>query len=126
MEQKFFRCERCGNIYAQVHDSGVQLVCCGEPMKEIISGSTDAAVEKHVPVVNVENNKVTVTVGEAAHPMTEEHFIEWVSIETDEGNQRKQLKPGQDPVVAFAITKGDTVKRAYAYCNLHSLWKKDL
>ena len=82
MEQKFFKCEICGNIYAQVSSSGVPVVCCGKPMTEIKANSTDAAVEKHVPVYKVEGNKVTVTVGSVEHPMLEEHFIEWIALET--------------------------------------------
>ena len=92
-------------------------------MKEIVPGTTDAAVEKHVPVVEVDGNKVTVKVGSVAHPMLPEHFIEWVAIQTKEGNQRKALNPGDEPVATFAVCDGDEVEAAYAYCNLHSLWK---
>lgn len=126
MEQKFFRCDRCGNIYAQVHDAGPKVVCCGQPMTELIPCSTDAAVEKHVPVIKLDGSTVTVTVGDVIHPMIEEHFIEWISLQTKNGNQRKQLVPGQEPVAVFEMTADDTVESAYAYCNLHSLWKKDI
>lgn len=124
MEQKFYICAHCGNIVAVVKDCGVPVMCCGEKMKEIIAGSTDAAAEKHVPVYTVENGKVTVTVGSVAHPMTAEHYIEWVSLQTKQGNQRKALRPGEEPKVCFAICDGDEVEAVYAYCNLHSLWKK--
>ena len=90
MEQKFFICEHCGNVIAMVKDSGVPIVCCGQKMKEIIPGTTDAAVEKHVPVYTVEGNKVFVTVGQVAHPMLPEHHIEWVSLQTKFGNQRTE------------------------------------
>ena len=123
MEQKFFICEHCGNIIAMVKSSGVPVMCCGQQMKEIIPGTTDAAVEKHVPVYTVEGNKVMVTVGSAEHPMLPEHYIEWVSLQTKQGNQRKALKPGDAPKVCFAICEGDEVEAVYAYCNLHSLWK---
>ena len=126
MEQKFFRCDHCGNIYAQVYYAGVELVCCGDTMKELIPCSTDAATEKHVPVIKVDGTTVTVTVGDVAHPMLDEHFIEWISLQTKSGNQRKQLAPGQEPVAVFELTANDAVESAYAYCNLHSLWKKDL
>ena len=92
-------------------------------MKEIIPGTTDASVEKHVPVYEVKDNKVVVTVGSAIHPMTEEHYIQWISLQTKKGNQRKELKPGQEPKACFALCEGDEVVAVYAYCNLHSLWK---
>ncbi len=123
MEQKFLRCEHCGNIVAMVKDKGVPMMCCGQKMKEIIPGTTDASVEKHVPVYTVEGNKVIVTVGAVEHPMTEEHYIEWVSLQTKFGNQRKPLVPGAKPVVCFSVCEGDEVEAVYAYCNLHSLWK---
>ena len=82
--------------------------------------------EKHVPVIKVDGTTVTVTVGDVAHPMLDEHFIEWISLQTKSGNQRKQLAPGQEPVAVFELTANDAVESAYAYCNLHSLWKKDL
>lgn len=123
MEQKFFICERCGNIVAMVKPSGVPVVCCGQPMKELVPGTTDAAVEKHVPAYRVEGNVVKVVVGEVAHPMAPEHFIEWVSLQTKLGNQRKVLLPDTAPEVSFLIEEGDEVEAVYAYCNLHGLWK---
>lgn len=93
-------------------------------MKEIVSGTTDAAVEKHVPVYTVEGNLVKVCVGSTEHPMMPEHYIEWVSLQTKQGNQRKSLSPGGKPEVCFAICDGDEVEAVYAYCNLHGLWKK--
>ena len=123
LEQKFFICEHCGNIVAMVKNKGVPVMCCGQKMKEIVPGTTDAAQEKHVPVYTVEGNKVTVTVGSVPHPMEENHYIEWVSLQTKQGNQRKALKPGDEPKVCFMICDGDEVEAAYAYCNLHSLWK---
>ncbi|MBR6617189.1 MAG: desulfoferrodoxin [Oscillospiraceae bacterium] len=123
MEQKFYICEHCGKMVALVKESGVPVMCCGQKMTEIIPGTTDAAVEKHVPVYTVENNIVHVKVGEVEHPMTPEHFIEWVSIQTNQGNQRKALKPGDQPEICFALCDGDKVEAVYAYCNLHGLWK---
>ena len=124
MEQKFFICEHCGNMIAMVKDKGVPVMCCGQKMTELIPGTTDAAVEKHVPAYEVEGNVVKVKVGEVAHPMLEEHYIEWVSIQTKQGNQRKALNPGEAPEVCFALCDGDEVAAVYAYCNLHGLWKK--
>ena len=94
-------------------------------MQEIIPGTTDAAQEKHVPVIQKEGNKVTVTVGEVEHPMLEEHYIQWISIETKEGNQRKILKPGEAPTAVFMLTESDELIAAYEYCNLHGLWKAE-
>ena len=124
--QRFFVCKHCGNIIAFVHASGARVTCCGDVMQEIVPNSTDAAQEKHVPVIEVSGNVVTVTVGSAAHPMTAEHYIQWISLESAEGNQRKELKPGAAPKAVFVLNDGDKPMAAFAYCNLHGLWKKEL
>ncbi len=123
MEQKFYICERCGNMMAAVKESGVPVMCCGQKMTLIVPGTVDAAQEKHVPVYRVEGNQVVVNVGAVAHPMLPEHYIEWVSLQSKFGNQRKALQPGQQPEVCFALCEGDEVQAVYAYCNLHGLWK---
>jgi superoxide reductase len=123
MEQKFFICEHCGNIIAMVKDAGVPVVCCGQNMSELVPGTVDAAAEKHVPSYEVKGNMVYVTVGEVEHPMLDAHYIEWISLQTTGGNQRKGLKPGDAPKACFAICEGDEVEAVYAYCNLHGLWK---
>ncbi len=123
MKQVFYRCNHCGNIVAFVKASGVPVVCCGEKMTEIIPGTVDASREKHIPVWSVDGNIVHVTVGSVEHPMLPEHYIEWISIETKQGNQRKELRPGEKPEVSFALCEGDEVEAVYAYCNLHGLWK---
>lgn len=123
MEQKFYICEHCGNIITMVRDKGVPVMCCGQKMTELIPGTTDGAVEKHVPVYKTEGNKVTVTVGSVEHPMLPEHYIEWVSLQTKQGNQRKALQPGEKPEVCFALCEGDEVEAVYEYCNIHGLWK---
>ena len=123
MEMKFYICEICGNIIAMVKKSGAPVSCCGQKMKELEPGTTDAAVEKHVPVFEVKDNKVLVTVGSVEHPMLEEHYIEWIAVQTTAGNQRKALKPGDKPQACFALCDGEEVEAVYAYCNLHSLWK---
>ena len=125
MDMKFYKCKHCGQMVAIVKETGVPIICCGEPMEEIIAGTTDAAVEKHVPVYEVKDNIVTVTVGSVEHPMIDVHYIEWVSLKTKQGNQRKALNPGDEPRVEFAICEGDEVEAVYAYCNLHSLWKAE-
>ena len=123
MEQRFFVCETCGNIIAMVKPSGVPVMCCGKKMKEIVPNTTDAAQEKHVPVWTKEGNLVKVQVGSVAHPMIAAHYIEWASLQTKAGNQRKALSPDTAPEVVFALTDGDEVEAVYAYCNLHGLWK---
>ena len=123
MSQKFYICSHCGNIIAFVKDKGVPVICCGEKMKEIIPGTTDAAVEKHVPVISQEGNIVTVSVGSVEHHIKKEQNNEWISIETNKGNQRNVLQPNTPPTAQFALLDGEEVITAYAYCNLHSLWK---
>ena len=125
MEMKFYRCAHCGQIVAIVKKTGVPVICCGEPMKELIPGSTDAAAEKHVPSFEVKGDVVEVTVGSVEHPMLEEHYIEWIAVQTKQGNQRKSLEPGEPPKACFRICDGDEVEAVYAYCNLHSLWKAE-
>ena len=123
MEQKFYICAHCGNIIAYVNNSGVPVMCCGQKMQELIPGTTDASQEKHVPVYTVEGNKVFVKVGSVTHPMQEEHYIQWISLQTKQGNQRKVLKPTDAPEACFCLCEGDEVEAVYEYCNLHGLWK---
>ena len=123
MEQKFLKCSHCGQIVAMVKKTGVPVICCGEAMQEIIAGTTDASKEKHTPKYKIENNKVKVFVGEVEHPMLAEHYIEWVSLQSKKGNQRKALKVLDMPYVEFLIEPDDEIEAVYAYCNLHGLWK---
>ncbi|MBE6045624.1 MAG: desulfoferrodoxin [Clostridiales bacterium] len=124
MEMKFYKCAHCGQMIAIVKETGVPVICCGEPMQEMVAGTTDAAVEKHVPQFEVKDGVVEVTVGEVEHPMLEEHYIEWIAVQTKQGNQRKALKPGEAPKACFALCDGDEVVAVYEHCNLHGLWKK--
>ncbi len=119
---KFFRCKRCKKIIALVKDVPIPTICCGEVMEELIPNTQDGAHEKHIPVINVENNIVTVKVGEIDHPMLPEHYIEWIMIQTNLGNQRKVLKPGDKPIARFALLEGEEVIKALEYCNLHGLY----
>jgi superoxide reductase len=119
---KFYRCKHCGNIITLLEDSGVIVSCCGEKMTEIEPCATDAAVEKHVPVVSVDGYNINVNVGAIDHPMLPEHYIRFIVLETDKGYQIKNLTPGEKPRAAFKITDGEVVTAVYAYCNLHSLW----
>jgi superoxide reductase len=122
---EFYICKHCGNIITLVQNKGVPVVCCGEKMHKIEPGTVDAAVEKHVPVYTVQDNTVAVNVGSVTHPMTVEHLINWVALETEQGTQIKHLKADGEPVVTFALAKGDAVKKVYAYCNLHGLWSAE-
>ncbi len=119
---EFYICKHCGNIITFTENKGVPVVCCGEKMHKLVPGSVDAAVEKHVPLYEVQGNTVTVTIGSTLHPMSTEHLIDWVALETEQGTQIKHLTADSEPKVEFALIGGDTVKKVYAYCNLHGLW----
>ena len=123
MEERFYICEHCGNMILMLRDQGVPVQCCGEKMKPVVAGTNDGAKEKHVPVYQVKNGVVTVSVGQTEHPMTPEHSIEWVCLETQEGLQYKRLTPDMTPRVTFSLSETDEIKGIYAYCNQHSLWK---
>ena len=123
---KFYICEHCGNIIPHVKNSGVPVVCCGQKMKEIIPGTVEASVENHLPVVTVEGNQVIAAVGSVEHPMVEEHFIQWVALETENGSQLKRLVPGEKPQAVFALAEGEKPLAVYEWCNLHGLWKTEL
>ena len=120
---KVYKCAHCGNVLLVLHDGGVTPICCGEKMRELVPGSTDAALEKHVPVVErVCEHRIHVKVGSVLHPMTEEHLIEWIAIESEGDVQIHHLKAGDSPEAEFRHVSHGTV---YAYCNLHGLWKTE-
>ncbi len=123
---KFYICQHCGNLISFVQNQEVPVVCCGQEMTELVANTTDAAVEKHVPVIEGDGRCVTVRVSSVAHPMVEKHFIQWIALETKQGNQLKYLHPGETPESAFVLSEGDEAVAAYAYCNLHGLWKQDI
>ena len=100
-------------------------MCCGQKMTKLEPGGVEASHEKHIPVVTVKDNIVTVTIGSVEHPMVEEHHIVWVYLQTDRGGQRKCLEVGKEPTVTFALADEKPVA-AYAYCNIHGLWKKEI
>lgn len=124
-QTQFFICEHCKNLVGMIDNKGVPLMCCGQKMTELVAGSVEASLEKHIPVVTVKDNAVEVCVGEAIHPMTDEHKIDWVYLKTDKGGQRKNLNAGDEPKVKFALIDEKPLE-VYAYCNLHGLWKKEL
>ncbi len=123
MEMKFYKCPHCGNVLAYVQPSGVKAVCCGDEVAEMVPKTADSAKEKHVPVIEQDGSLVTVTVGSTLHPMEEKHSIQWIALHTEQGNQRKALKPGDAPRAVFALAPGDRVVAAYEYCDLHGLWR---
>lgn len=125
MSLKFLSCGKCGTIVTFVEDKGIPINCCGEKMEEMIPDSVDAAAEKHVPVVDVKGNKVTVTTSTVGHPMQEEHYIQWIAIETQQGNQIKYLTAEDEPAAEFMLSDDDKFIAAYSYCNLHGLWKTE-
>ena len=114
---KIYQCEKCKKTVISKDELSL------EGYKEIIPGEIDAAQEKHVPVVTKKCKQVKVDVGSVAHPMTSEHLIEWVAIETAQGYQVKYLTPDSAPVCSFSLADGDSLVGVYAYCNLHGLWK---
>ena len=122
---KYYVCEQCGNMIEFVKDAGVPVMCCGQPMKELTPGTTDGALEKHVPVVTIEGNRVMVEVGSVIHPMIETHYIQWIVIETKKGSQKVKLSYTDEPKAEFLLTEGDEFIAAYEYCNLHGLWKSE-
>ena len=118
---KFYVCEHCGNIITFVKSSGVPVMCCGQKMTEIVPGTTDAAVEKHVPVVKAEGSQVTVTVGAVEHPMLPEHYISMIAAVDGDTVTMKFPKPGEKPELK-TFCRSEKVE-AYEICNLHGFWK---
>ena len=125
MENRFFICRRCGNQIGLLRNSGVPVSCCGQTMEALVPNTVEASVEKHLPVVTVEANQLKVNVGSADHPMTAEHYIEWIYVQTENGGQRRALQPGEAPNAVFCLGESKPVA-VYAYCNLHGLWMVEL
>ena len=117
----FYICEHCGNLVGMIQASGMPMVCCGQNMTMLKPGTVEASHEKHIPVVTIEGNTVIVKVGSIDHPMTAEHSILWIYLQTNRGGQRKCLKVGQAPIATFTLVDEKPIA-AYAYCNLHGLW----
>lgn len=120
---EFLKCKHCGNIIAYVKNTGVKVSCCGEYLDVLIAKDADVGQEKHVPIYHREGNVLVVNIGDVEHPMSEEHYIEWVALVTKSGNQRKMLQPSTKPEVRFLVNEDDEILELYAYCNLHGLWK---
>ena len=122
-EVKFYRCNHCGNIVEKIIDSKVPVVCCGEKMTELVPNTSDGAGEKHVPVVEINGNKVVVKVGEVDHPMIPAHYIQWVYVVKTKKVMRKDLTSDNAPRAEFVLDENEKVVEVYEYCNLHGLWK---
>ena len=120
--QKFFICKHCGNMVGLIDDRAVPMVCCGEKMTELMPNTVEASTEKHLPVVTVSGDSISVKVGSAPHPMEAAHHIVFVYVQTERGGQRKCFKVGEEPKLAFSF-QDDKPVAVYAYCNLHGLWK---
>ncbi len=121
---KYYLCEVCGNLVELIEEGGGELVCCGQPMKELVAKENDDGNEKHLPVVEVTGNEVKVKVGSIPHPMTPEHYIKWIVISYNGKCQRAALTPQLMPEAVFNVNEGITDLKVYAYCNIHGLWVK--
>ena len=121
-QSQIWKCEICGNIIEVLHKGADALVCCGQPMKPQTENTVDAAKEKHVPVIEKNEQGVLIKVGSEPHPMTGEHYIEWIEISTEKGVSKKFLKSNEAPEAKFPVKKD---VQARAYCNLHGLWKSE-
>lgn len=122
---KVYKCMKCGQVIVKVKETAVTPTCCGEPMTELTPNTTDAAQEKHVPVIEKKDGKVVVKVGSVPHPMEADHFISPIMLETSEGVRIKELAPGDTPEAEFSVGADEKVIAAYEYCNKHGLWKAD-
>lgn len=122
MDPKFYYCKHCKKVLLLLGDPGTPTICCGEPMELLTANTTDAAQEKHVPVIKIDGDKVEVTVGSVPHPMLPEHYITFIYLLTEKGFRVSSLKPGDEPKAEFNVAD-DKVIAAYEYCNLHGLWK---
>ncbi len=122
-EFKVFKCNTCGNVVLKMLDMGPAVSCCGQEMQELKAGTTDAALEKHVPAITRNGNKIDVQVGSVLHPMTEEHWITFIAAVQGEKLQVVYLNPGDEPKASFQVEDGPV--EVYEYCNLHGLWKAE-
>jgi len=122
--REFLLCHTCGNLVGFVHDTGVPVICCGEPMEILVPNTVDASQEKHVPVAHREDGALYVRVGSEPHPMLPEHYIMWIAVADGDRTTRVSLSPGQAPEAEFAVSDGPLT--VYEYCNLHGLWATEV
>lgn len=119
---EYLLCENCGNLFKDKED----IICCGTPTKRYTANNTEASLEKHIPIVSINDNMVTVKVGEIPHPMEENHYIKWIYLETTKGIKKFSLKPHDEPIATFNLEPLEQVISALAYCNTHGLWQNNL
>ncbi len=120
---KFYKCNICGNLVELIIEGGGELVCCGEPMEELMPKQTEEGNEKHLPVVTAEGNNILVKVGSIEHPMTEAHYIQWIYINYNNKFQRIKLNSNDKPEAVFTVNEEFNTLEVYEYCNIHGLWK---
>ncbi len=120
-QNQIYKCEECGNIVEVVNVGGGELVCCGKPMTQMEEKTADSSTEKHVPVIEKTSDGYKVTVGSTIHPMTDEHYIQWIELTADGKSYKEYLKPGDQPVAEFCVSASKVSAREY--CNVHGLWK---
>ena len=123
---KFYKCSVCGNIAIKLVDKNTQLKCCEKFMEELKANNVDAATEKHIPYVTIENNVATAVVGEIKHPMLTEHYINFIVFHTTKGYFVKTLKPNDEPTAQYVLNDNEKLLAVYEYCNLHGLWVKEI
>ncbi len=125
MKTKFFICRHCGNLVGMINDAGVPMMCCGQRMEALTPNTAEASNEKHLPAIFVEDGAIHINVGSVTHPMEDEHYIEWVYIQTERGGRRIAFKPGEAPEATVSLDD-DKPLAVYAYCNLHGLWMTEV
>lgn len=118
----FYRCRHCGNVIIKLHDSHVPVVCCKEEMAILTANTEEASFEKHIPIIRGTETVTEILIGETLHPMTEDHAIEWIYVETRQGGYIHNLKPTDEPKIQ-TVMKQDDILAVYSYCNLHGLWQ---
>lgn len=125
-EPCFYACESCHICIEEICGNSGDFTCCGTKLDKLHANTSDGAHEKHLPVVKQDGNRITVKVGDILHPMTEEHSIEWIYLQTEHGSQRINLSATGEPAATFLLSDGDRAIAAYAYCNLHGFWKTEI
>ena len=122
---KFYKCAKCGQVLTSFEPKCDGITCCGESVKELKANTSDGALEKHVPCVEINGDILTAKVGSASHPMEADHWIQWIFVETENGGLQETLHAGEEPKASFALN-GKKPLAVYEFCNKHGLWKKDL
>ncbi len=127
-KMRFYKCQTCGQMVMKIKNTGASLICCGKPMLEIepMTSKDEMMNEKHIPEYAYLNNVLRVWVGEIPHPMTDEHYIEWILVETNKGYHMKKLKVDRSAEATFKLEEDEKPLAIYTYCNIHSLWELDL